>query len=62
MWIHKYPEFAEIGDWVVTEHEHESMMGIFTKGTRVKITGKCERGYDIMDEFGHEMKEIGFVI
>ena len=27
----------EIGDWVLTKKRHESMAGVFTKGSKVKI-------------------------
>lgn len=54
---------AKIGDWVVTEKRHESMAGIFTKGTKVKIIDVDDmRGYAIEDEFGNKMYEIGWEI
>lgn len=52
----------EIGDWVVTTRVHESMVGKFTKGSRVKIMDIGERGYSIEDENGNRVVEIGWVI
>ena len=53
----------KIGDWVVTSKRHESMSGIFTKGSSVKIIGVDPiRGYDIEDEYGNRMYEIGWEI
>lgn len=54
---------TKIGDWVVTSKRHESMAGIFTKGTKVKIIEVDDmRGYAIEDEFGNKMYEIGWEI
>lgn len=53
----------KIGDWVVTKKRHESMAGIFTKGTKVKIIEVDNmRGYAIEDEYGNKMYEIGWEI
>ena len=52
----------EIGNWVVTTRVHDSMVGKFTKGSRVKITDIGERGYSIEDENGNRVVEIGWVI
>lgn len=52
----------EIGDWVVTTRVHESMVGKFTKGSKVKIIDIGERGYSIEDEEGNRMVEIGWII
>lgn len=53
----------KVGDWVVTTKEHESMIGKFTAGSRVKITYiDPMRGYDIEDEFGNKVGEIGWEI
>lgn len=51
-----------VGDWVTTEQRHESCKGIFTPGSRVKITGITERGYDVEDEDCNRMCEIGWTI
>lgn len=54
---------TKIGDWVVTKKRHESMAGIFTKGTKVKIIDVDDmRGYAIEDEYGNKMYEIGWEI
>ncbi len=50
-----------IGDWTKTTMEHESLSGIFTKGSKVKITDIDPiRGYSIEDEDGNKMIEIGW--
>lgn len=49
----------EIGNWVFTTRVHESMVGKFTKGSRVKIIDIGERGYSIEDEEGNRVVEIG---
>lgn len=51
-----------VGDWTTTRHSHSSLSGKFTVGNRVKITGIGDRGYDIEDEDGHRMCEIGWQI
>ena len=53
----------EIGDWVITKKRHESTTGVFTKGSKVKIIDiNPIRGYDIEDEHGTKMYEIGWEI
>lgn len=53
----------EIGKWVVTKKEHSSMVGTFTKGSRVKIIDIDPiRGYSIEDKHGNKIIEIGWVI
>ena len=53
----------EIGNWVVTTRVHESMVGKFTKGSKVKITDIDPiRGYTIEDEDGNRICEIGWII
>ena len=53
----------EIGDWVLTKKRHESMAGTFTTGSKVKIIDiNPIRGYDIEDECGNKMYEIGWEI
>ena len=53
----------EIGDWVITKKRHESVAGIFTVGSKVKIIGiDPVRGYAIEDEYGNKMYEIGWEI
>ena len=53
----------KIGDWIITKKRHESLAGIFTKGSKVKIIGiDPMRGYAIEDEYGNKMYEIGWEI
>jgi hypothetical protein len=53
----------KIGDWVVTTRVHSSLGGKFTRGSKVKIIGiEPIRGYDIEDEHGNRMYEIGWII
>ena len=53
----------EIGAWVITKKRHESVAGIFTKGSKVKIIDiNPIRGYDIEDEYGNKMYEIDWEI
>ena len=53
----------KIGDWVITRKRHESLSGIFTTGSKVKIIGIDPiRGYAIEDEDGNKMLEIGWVV
>lgn len=51
-----------IGEWVKTKKLHSACNGMFTVGSDVKIIGVSERGYDIEDEDGNRMLEIGFEI
>lgn len=53
----------KIGDWVITKRYHRSIGEIFTSGSKVKIIGiDSVRGYDIEDENGNKMYEIGWEI
>ena len=53
----------KVGDWVITKKVHKSMSGKFTVGSRVQVIGiNPMRGYDIQDEEGHRMLEIGWEI
>ena len=49
-----------VGDEVLTMRKVNSMAGYFEKGTKVKIIGVSERGYDLMDEYGNRVIETGF--
>lgn len=51
-----------IGEWVTTKRSHSACSGTFTVGSKVKIIGVSERGYDIEDLNGNHMYEIGFEI
>ena len=52
----------EIGNWVYTTKIHESMDGKFPIGSRVKIIGVSNRGYNIEDNNRNRMYEIGWII
>ena len=54
---------TEIGNVVTTAREHSSLLGKFTKGSRVKIVDIDPiRGYTIEDENGNRVSEIGWTI
>ena len=57
------PSSPKIGDTVITTKVHKCMKGYFEIGTKVKIIDiNPELGYDIEDEYGNKVIEIGFVI
>ena len=56
---HKSPE---IGDWVVTKKIHSNCAGYMDVGTEVQIIGVGIRGYDIVDDEGNVVREIGWEI
>lgn len=56
---HKEPE---IGDRVKTTKIHKLEYGYFEVGTEVTVVGISERGYDIVDDEGNKMTEIGWTI
>ena len=56
----KHKNGFEVGDWATTTRVVDSFAGYFEKGTRVKIVGITERGYDLMDEHGNSVIETGF--
>lgn len=49
-----------VGDTVVNTRVISSFAGRFTKGTKLKIIGVSERGYDVIDDDGHRMYECGW--
>lgn len=51
-----------IGEWVKTKKLHNSLGGTFEIGSEVRIVGYSNRGYDIEDEYGNRMTEIGYEI
>lgn len=56
-------DFADkIGTWVVTTKVHSGFINKFEIGTKVKIIGVSYRGYEIENESGSQLIEIGFVI
>lgn len=50
------------GDKVKTTVRHSNSAGYFEKGTIVKVIDITDRGYDIEDEEGNKILEIGWVI
>ena len=52
----------KIGDTVKTTVKHTNFEGYFEEGTIVKIINITNRGYDIEDEEGNKILEIGWVI
>ena len=52
----------KIGDIVKTTVKHENFAGYFEKGTIVKVIDITDRGYDIEDEEGNRIIEIGWII
>lgn len=62
MYIKKESGF-NIGDWVETTVEHESLSGTFTVGSKVKIIDIDPMwGYSVEDEDGNQMWEIGWTV
>lgn len=52
----------KIGDVVKTTVKHSNFAGYLEEGTIVKIIDITDRGYDIEDEEGNKILEIGWVI
>lgn len=50
----------EVGDFAVTARKVKCMIGCFEKGTKVKVIGISERGYDLQDAKGNKIIETGF--
>lgn len=50
----------KIGDTVKTTKVFSSFAGKFEKGSIVKVIGISDRGYDIEDEYGNRVIEIGW--
>ena len=58
-----FAKMGTIDDLLTTTKKHKSLSGIITKGSKVKIIGiDSVRGYDIEDEHGNKMYEIGWKI
>ena len=49
-----------IGDHVITTRVIESCGGYFEKGSKVRIIGISERGYDLADYDGNRIIDTGF--
>lgn len=50
----------KIGDTVKTIKVFSSFAGKYEKGSIVKVVGISDRGYDIEDEYGNRITEIGW--
>ena len=53
---------VEVGEWVTTNRKVDSCAGYFEKGTRVKVIGVSERGYDLMNTETELLKLVGIVV
>lgn len=62
MAFRKHNKTYSIGDWVITTKDHKNCYGVMEAGTKVQIMDIGERGYDIQDEDGNLVTEIGYVI
>jgi len=58
----KHKNRYEIGERTKTTILHDSCAGFFEIGTEVTVTGIGPRGYDIEDDDGNRIIEIGWVI
>ena len=58
----KTTEDLKIGDKVKTTQRHESLSGYFEVGTDVTIIDISGRGYDIQDDEGNRIIEVGWII
>ena len=52
----------DVGDWVTTKMTHTNCAGTMEVSTRVQIIGIGIRGYDIQDDEGNIVREIGWEI
>ena len=52
----------DIGDWLITKKTHTNFAGTMEVGTEVKIIGVGIRGYDIEDDEGNIVREIGWEV
>ena len=50
----------QVGDWATTTRQITCLKGSFEEGTRVKVVGVSDRGYDLEDEIGNRITETGF--
>lgn len=51
---------VEVGEWVTTNKQVGTYAGYFESGTKVRVIGVSERGYDLMDEHGNRVIETGW--
>ncbi len=52
----------EVGDMVKLTRVVSVFAGKFEKGTLVKVTHICRRGYSIVDKYGNAAIEIGYCV
>lgn len=52
----------KIGDKVKTTKKHSNSVGYFEIGTIVEVIDITDRGYDIQDEEGNKILELGWII
>lgn len=52
----------KIGDWVITQKNHENMFGTMENGTKVQVMDITNKGYSIQDEDGNLITECGWVL
>lgn len=50
----------QVGDWATTTRQITCLKGYFEEGTKVKVVGISDRGYDLEDESGNQITETGF--
>ena len=58
----KHKNGFQVGDRTNTTIIHDSFAGYFEIGTEVEIIAIGDRGYDIQDNNGNKIREIGWVI
>ena len=58
----KHKNGYDIGEKTKTTVIHDSCAGYFEIGTEVTVIGVSERGYDIQDDEGNRVEEIGWTI
>ena len=51
-----------IGDWIIIKKTHTNFAGTMEVGTKVQIIGIGIRGYDIQDDEGNIVREIGWEV
>lgn len=63
-WIEKKQKkriyMADVGDRVEARRKLRTASGYFEKGTVLKVTGVTCYGYNLEDEFGHYVLNVGF--
>lgn len=62
MSFHKTNNAIQIGDRVITTIKHDCLSGYFEIGTIVTVIDITDRGYNIQDDEGNRILEIGWTI